>query len=201
MAASAPIKKIPAKKPSALPFRPKAKKPMSKGAAVGICIIVFVFLLGGLFAALLTNAAGMGDRFTALLPSYKKMSADLDKQKAGLASEQAALQADADKNDSDAKANQKAEADLKTQQDALASAQQALDSQKQDALTAAQKRQAVLEIFTNLDASKAADILSAGYTAQEAADLLSQLPSDVSANILAAMDASKAAEIAKLIGQ
>jgi flagellar motility protein MotE (MotC chaperone) len=186
-----------AKKSSA---KRKVKKPMSKGAAIGVCVFVFILLLGGIVVALLTNVGGAGEKFLAVMPQYKKMVADLDKQKADLAAAQTQVQADTDKNANAAKANAKAAADIKTQQDALAAAQQALTAQNQSNLTAQQKQQAVLDIFTSLDASKAAGIMAAGYSAQEAANVLAQLPSDVSANILAAMDAAKAAEIAKLIG-
>jgi flagellar motility protein MotE (MotC chaperone) len=191
-----------AKKPNgAPPAKPRAKKPMSKGAAISACIVVFVFILGGLAACLLTNAGGLGDKLIAVMPQYKKAEADLQSREMNLAASEANAQADAYKNADDAKANAKAAEDLKAREDALKAAQQALDAQKQDALSAEQRKKAVIEVYSDLDETKAAAMLASAPTLQEAADILTMLPADKAAGILAAMDADKAYELTKLMMQ
>jgi flagellar motility protein MotE (MotC chaperone) len=197
MAAPNPSKNIKAKKAKAL----KVKKSMSKGAAVLVCVVVFIFLLGGLFAALLTDALGLGQKLISLMPAQSAVAADIEKQKKDIASEKAKLQSQAGKNEADATANQKEADRLKAAQDALAAEKQAFEAEKKDALSAEERQKAVLDIFRNLNYKKAAEILGAGYTPNEAANLLVKLPRDISAGILAEMDAAKAAQIAKLIWQ
>lgn len=187
-----------AKKSSA---KRKVKKPMSKGAAIGVCVLVFVFILGGIVAALLTNLGGVGEKFLALMPQYKIMVAGIDKQKSDLEAAQAQAQADAEKNANVTKANEKAAADLKTQQDALTAAQQALNAQKKDSMTAEQRKQAVVDIYGQLDDTRAAQMLQSAPTLQDAADILTLLPSDKAAAILGAMNAAKAFAVTKLMQQ
>jgi flagellar motility protein MotE (MotC chaperone) len=179
----------------------KLKKPMPGAVLVIICVVAFMFILGGLFAALLTNAAGLSDQLIALLPQYKTMAAGLEKEKADLASVQAQVQAGKEENIRDAETNAKTAESLKAREVELTATQQALATQEKEGATQEERKKAVIAIFQNLSAAKAAGILAAGYTTKQAADMLSLLPTDTAAGILAAMDTAKAAEITKLMMQ
>jgi hypothetical protein len=200
---------VTAKQPTVVPPQPakkqkkpkKPKKPMPKAGVIGICVAIFIFLLGGLFACLLTNTLGLGDMLISVLPQYKVMAGDLGKREADLKTAQAKVLSDAEKVADDAKANEKAANDLKSREDALAAARQALEADKLDAASAEARRKAVVEIFVGMSPSKAAGILEEGYTAKQAADLLSLLPAEADTLILEKMEDAFAAEITKLMAQ
>lgn len=186
-------------KPGKKPKRPK--KPMSKGAAVCICIAVFIFLLAGLFACLLTNLLGASDMLISVLPQYKAMAAGLEKREAALLAAQQKVLTDAEKAANEAKANAKAADALKAREEALAAARRALEEDERMAKSAEERRRGVVDIFISLSPSKAASMLQEGYTARQAADMLQLLPTDTASNIIGKMDDAFAAEIAKLMMQ
>lgn len=182
----------------------KAKKPRKPINPAILCIIIFVVLLAGAGACLYLNVGGIAEKALVLLPQYNISLAALDKKSADLAAQQATLQQQSDKNAADAKANEKAAADLKTQQDQLAADRQALEDQQQQGKSEEEKLKALAGIYSSLDASVAAAMLLKAPSMSDAAYILGALPQDKVAEIITiieATDAKTAYELAKLIGQ
>lgn len=202
------MKQTPAVKPQAAagaPVKPrgkaKAKKPMSRAAAVLITAFVFVLLLGGAGACLWFNVGGAAELVMKLTPQYKATLAELDTGKAGQELQRQKLQLQADALASSEKALAKREADMAAREDKLKANQAALDAKLAKARTRDELNQTTIAVYTAMQPSVAAKMLDSANTLQEAAAILKLLPDETIAAILSEMDSKKALELSKLIAQ
>jgi flagellar motility protein MotE (MotC chaperone) len=204
MPAMPPVKGKRPKKPK------KLRKPLPRFLLVAFTVLAMLLLVGGAGACLYFNVGGAADFVMGVFPPYRAALAAVEPREKALADAEAKLKAEQEKLAA-------GQADLKGQTEELTKAQEKLAADKKAfaeskkatpapsaTATAGNKGQDVAKIYEALDAGDAAEMLLKAPALREAADILSSLPTEKTAQIIAAikaLDAKKAYDLTKLIGQ
>ncbi len=203
------MKQAPAKKPGAAGGLPgkaqkkekKPKKPMARPVVALLTVFVMLLLVGGAGACLWFDVGGFGTKATVVFPQYRAAMAQVEKLKADHADAEKKLAADQEALAAREKALAKAEANLAGREDKLKADQAELEAKTAQARTDEERRQTVIDIYSAMEPKDAAEMLDKATTLQDAAAVLRLLPNETAAGILAEMDAKKAYELTKLLGQ
>ncbi len=203
------MKPAPAKKPGAAGGIPgkaqkkekKPKKPMARPVVALLTVFIMLLLVGGAGACLWFDVGGFGKQAAALFPQYRAAMADVEKLKEDQVTAGQKLAADREALAAKEKALAKAEANLASREEKLKTDQAALEARQGQVKTEEERRQTIIDIYSAMDAKAAAEMLDKATTLQDAAAILKLLPTETVASILAEMDAKKAYELTKLLGQ
>lgn len=183
----------------------KPKKPMGRFAVAALSVFATLLVLAGGAVAVYLNAAGLAQQVIEMIPQYRVAFEELERVRVENEAAKAEIEAARAKLDADTKADasalDKRTADLDALEARLAEDRKALDERATDDAAAEENRKKAVEIYTNMEASTAAEMLDQATTLQEVAAILGDLPAEKAAEILAEMDAKKAFDILRLMNQ
>jgi flagellar motility protein MotE (MotC chaperone) len=175
----------------------KEKKPLTAGKAALATALVFLLLMGGVAGAVVTDVGGTREALATMLQGGTE-AAKSEKELELMATEQDQAQKE--------KELAEREKALNSQQIVLDKKEKELDARdelllqtEQDAVSSQQSLAQLAEVYSRMEASSAAGILSEIKNKQDITDILMQMKQNKVADILAAMTPELASEITLLM--